>query len=236
MGIDVSAGKVVTLNTAHEYRLVTSPDKNPKISSKHGLKIQCIYRRTKDGDSERDGNPFIYALKSIRGYSIPLHELIRFKPSFYAILENILQGNQFDAVVSMPSSHKIAEILARRIMRKSGGQLIQDLFVKNTVGNVLGSFKPAQVKPKHLRSVQSQLAVYQKLPSHTLVTLKEIDVNIRHYFPPLIVNPTATSTPQGNVLIVDDLVSSGTTLRQAQALILASGGQCDNAVCLLSSL
>ncbi|WP_348731449.1 phosphoribosyltransferase [Rheinheimera texasensis] len=236
LGIDVSGQKVVTFNPNHEYRLVTSPGRNPKISSSHGLKIQSIYRRTKDGDSARDGNPFIYALKSINGFSISLNELRKFKPSFDTILHSVLQGSQFTAVVPMPSSHPIAVILARRIARKAGCQLVPQLFMKNTVGNIVRSFNLANVKPKDLKGVKSQLATYNKLSPQIPVTLKEIDVKIRPYFAPLVINPQVTHIPNGNVLIVDDLISSGTTLRHAQSLLLSSGGQCSMAVCLLSSL
>ncbi|MCL6417882.1 phosphoribosyltransferase [Aestuariirhabdus sp. Z084] len=237
MGIDISGTREISINESHDHRLVTCPSKNPKISKINGLKISSIYRRTKTGDFARDGNPFIYALKQKSGYSISKHELAKFSPSFYSILEKVLEDQSADFVVPMPSTHNIATILARRVARNCGGELITDFMLKQTIGSVLEQFDLSAVHPKHKKEVKAQLATYRKLPPHAQISLKKVPNKIRQYFSPVIINSNYNDLGRkGKVILVDDLLSTGTTLSAAKKLVVEYGGDCDMAVCLLSDL
>lgn len=234
MGIDINEHKAVSFNEHHDHRLVTCPTKNPKTTTIEDLLIHSIYRRTKTGDFRRDGNPFIYALKSKDGYKITNRELHRFKPSFYTILTKIIEHKTVDYILPMPSSHPIAHYLARRLARATDATVIDDFFCKQTTGNIIATFDLASVKPAHKKDVKKQLAAYRKMPANTLVSLKKIPNKIRCYFPPLVLNPGNTVTVDiENVLLVDDLLSTGTTLLSAKRLLRSRNLAC---VCLLSDL
>lgn len=237
MGIDVSIDKYVTLNESHHKRLVTCPNRNPVFRKLGELMIHSVYRRTKDGDKERDGNPFIYAVKKTKGFRIRSRELVRFKPSFEAIVEKIIKNVPHSCVVTVPSGYPIAEILASRIVRKSGVPIFSKVFSKATVGEVLARFDPNSVKGQHRAEVNSQLATFSKLDPNELVNLKEIRNKIRHYFNPLSINTDFLSQlPSANLLLVDDLLSTGTTLSNAAKLLEVNGFKVVGAVCLLSAL
>lgn len=237
MGIDISGAKEISINEDHDHRLVTCPSKNPKISTINGLKISSIYRRTKTGDSKRDGNPFIYALKQKSGYSISKNELAKFAPSFYSILDKVLDSQSANFVVPMPSNHNIASILAKRVARGCGAELITDFILKQTIGSILEQFDLSIVHPNHEKEVKKQLATYRNLPPNAQISLKLVPNKIRHYFSPVILNKNYNDLGRtGRVILVDDLLSTGTTLTAARNLVIDHGGDCDMAVCLLSDL
>ncbi|RUO18684.1 phosphoribosyltransferase [Aliidiomarina haloalkalitolerans] len=237
MGIDVTEDKYVTLNEGHHKRLVTCPSRNPVFKKYPGLVTQSVYRRTKDGDKERDGNPFIYALKKTRGYRIRSRELVKFKPSFDAILYKIIDKFPGACLVTLPSSYPIAEILARRIARKNGAQIFNRIFRKATVAEVLANFDPHAVKKQHQAEINSQLATFNKLDPNELVNLKEMRNRIRSYFNPISINSDLLGQlPTTKLLLVDDLLSTGTTITNAANLLKYNNFTVVGAVCLFSAL
>lgn len=243
LGIDICKKNNVTLNDNHELRLVTSIHKNPVTtikkspSLKNKITVQCVYRRTKDGDYERDGNPFIYALKNYK-YSITNAELYKFKFSFDIITTSIATTNSPTYIVGMPSSHNIVSHFGRRIARKCNAIYINDFFVKQTVGNILDTFQHDEVKSPHKKSVNRILATYEKLPAHEEISLKKIENKVRHYFTPLTLNPSYTgpALSDSKVVLVDDLLSTGTTLLHAEKILSDQGVSVGGAFCLLSDL
>lgn len=237
MGIDICAQRKVTLNDDHQKRLVTCVNRNPTMSTIDGLTITSIYQRTKSGDTSRDGNPFIYALKRKDGYSIDNQDLYRFRESFRTIARKVLSSTQGTAIVLMPSSHPVVYRFAIRIARMSGLPLINNYFCKATVGDVLQNFDLSTVKSQHKKDVKRVLATYRKLSPIEPVMLKKIDNKIRRYFSPLAINPAYTGPAvEGRIILADDLLSTGTTLLNAKRLLNHQGTFCNQAICLLSSL
>ncbi|MCG7879827.1 MAG: hypothetical protein N0E42_12135 [Candidatus Thiodiazotropha endolucinida] len=237
MGIDISPKREITLNESHDLRLVTAPEKNPKISRLKGFHVSSVYRRTKSGDFERDGNPFIYALKKTSGYKITTKELMRFAPSFYSILDKIVATHEAEFVLSMPSSHPIADYIAKRVARRIGATQVTDFFIKQTVSEALEQLDSESVSKRHSKELKSQVNTFQRLPPDAEVSLKAIPNKIRRYFPPVAVNLDYTGpTVQGRIILVDDLLSTGTTLVSAKNLATGLGLTCSGAICLLSDL
>ena len=137
----------------------------------------------------------------------------------------------------MPSSHKIAEILACRVAKRCSAKVIPDLMAKRTVADVLETFELQVVPRKHKQEVKKQLAAYRKMPPHSLVSLKYVSNSVREYFPPLVMSDGYFDAGRtGKVILVDDLLSTGTTLKSARELVTSVGGTCSSAVCLLSDL
>lgn len=144
MGIDISNNKVITFNASHEKRVVTGIARNPKLSkigrSPH-TSVFSIYRRTKAGDFRRDGNPLMYALKGINGYSIKPFELYKFRTTFFPILStihsNLALGSNI--IIPMPSSSYFVTTFSKIIAKRFNAPIIS-MFQKRTVLEVLNSF------------------------------------------------------------------------------------------------
>ncbi|MFU2314814.1 phosphoribosyltransferase [Rahnella sp. PCH160] len=243
MGIDVTVNREVKFNDAHEHRVITGVHLNPK-KSKVGrnpyLNIFSIYTRTKQGDLRRDGNPLIYALKSLNGFTITKSELRAFKPTFSAIVDKTLLGLPFASVLTMPSSSALAEQFGRRIARKLRGNIVSNAFCKRTATEILAEYRQRHVVPKtrHKSDVNRVLAELNKVPPNTLFSMKLVENNIREYFRPLKLNPVCDLRliMKGPVLLVDDLLSTGTTLLNAREELERVDIQCHSAICLLSDL
>lgn len=235
MGIDISASKVVTLNDSHQKRLVTDPNRPIKVSDVDGLKVSGVYRRLMDKET-RDANPLIFALKGTEGFRIDLIEVMKFRQSFYPIVNKLIVGKSADYVVPMPSSHNISWLLASRLSRKLGAELVDDFLVKSTFGSVLASFNKAAVKRRDLRKINAALHTMQQYPD-TIMSLKHIDPSIRRYFSPVEYNASSRLHQlDGRVILVDDLLATGTTLVAARDIVNMKGGICEEAVCLLSGI
>lgn len=236
MGIDV-IGKKVEFNNTHSKMVVTDPTKNPTNVFKGDLTIRCVFRRTRKGAKKGDGNPLIYALKNTFGYSIEPRQLYQFKAPTDIVLDKILKGNKWDHVAPMPSSHNVASFLARRISRKASIPLIQDLFRKKTASLILEDFDLDLVENKYRSEAAKQLETIKRMKGNALVSLKNIDPKIRKYFSPVDLNPKYHGQIlTGDVLLVDDLLSTGTTLLAAQRSLVRAGMISNSAVCLLSDV
>ncbi len=240
MGIDIEADGTIRFNGAHERLLNTSTDKNPSIKLIKGLRIQSLFRRVQTPGDIRDGNPFIYALKDKNGYKIDRKELWKFRVNFSEILDKALQFIDVDCVIPMPSGHRIASYLACKIARRHDGlpTVISDALRKRTVGEMLESYAGnTPVAGKHkTREYKSQIRKWTKMPSGTFVSMKEVDNSVRNFFHPLALTEGVEDLSGKRVLLVDDLLSSGSTLKCAQALIEERQAGEVSALCLLSSL
>lgn len=246
LGIDVSNSRQVTLNISHDNRVVTSISKNPKLSMigrSPKTPVYSIYMRTKSGDYSRDGNPLMYALKGINNYSISLRELYNFRSSFVHILNaihsNLLQGNK--VVVAMPSSSSVVGLFAKRVSRRFGAQMI-DLFLKCTVQEVLNNFHAnfslKNIKKSDKFEVQRLLAALSRAVPNSFFSMKIVPNKIRKYFNPIKLNPQANlaSLNGAQIILVDDLLSSGITLICAIEILMSLNLPSTAGVCLLSDL
>lgn len=240
MGIDIEADGTIRFNGSHERLLNTSTDKNPSIKIVKGLWIQSVFRRVQTSGDVRDGNPFIYALKDKNGYKIDRRELWKFRVNFSAILEKALQEIDVDYVIPMPSGHKVASYLAFQVAKRHGGAptVIPNALRKRTVGEMLAAYAdyvPDTGKYK-TREYKSQIRKWAKMPSGTFVSMKEVDSSVRNFFHPLALSGGVHAFNGKRVLLVDDLLSSGSTLKCAQALVEERQAVEVSALCLLSSL
>lgn len=244
MGIDISDSKEVIYNGSHQYRLVTDISKNPKVVSLlKGIRVYCVYRRTKDGDDKRDGNPLIYALKGINGYSITASEILKFRKSFRRICNKILASEKIQpetcdvVIVTLPSSKKIPFLLGRYLSKRLRVKLVDDILYKRTIKQVLSNFDDSVVREKDLRWVQKTIGDLQRADSESLFEMKLLDSKVRQYFEPIGVNLDSTELPPNSIVIlVDDLLSSGTSLRSAASQLNAQGHTVRMAFTLLSDL
>lgn len=140
----------------------------------------------------------------------------------------------------MPSSTKVPYLLARRVSRHFGTVLFSDVFVKCTVEEVINRFltKELNKKSSNIKALNKTLSELQSLPPNTIFTMKKIPNKIRHYFSPWKIDPqfNINKLYNCNIILIDDLLSTGTTLKAATIELNKLGLSCSTAICLLSNL
>lgn len=245
MGIDISAEREIRFNADHERRIITAVRKNPKITiigTHPRITVYSIYQRTKFGDTDRDGNPLIYSLKGINNYTITNKEFYKFKSSFIIILNKIKQKipNLNYLLIAMPSSSAVSVQFTKKIARRFGIPMYKNCFIKQTVSEVIMHYHTyaPDVKPAHKKAIHRTLSELQKLPVNTIFSMKRVPNKVRHYFSPWKLNPDFDYNQLNNseIILVDDLLSTGTTLISAAGELQRTGLTCSLAICLLSNL
>ena len=227
LGIDICEKNIVTINNTHQDGVDTSILSNPNDflvgAGLQKIKTSCIYKRKRL--EKRDGNPFIYALKSKDGYSVNTRNIALCRSDFYEILNKSTANNpQSTYYIPLPSSHKIANFLAKKAAITSGGSLVTD-YLEKTINadiyaqilGILGSGGLNKNKKKGLKSLAKFLS---GSPLKTF-SMKDVDTNIRE-----LINPIKLSSvdfevlpPPSLIVLVDDLVATGSTLCGAAAVL-----------------
>lgn len=234
MGIDV-VNKRVFHSTSHQQRVDTSVSGNPQSKIISGsLTVQSIFRRMVH--REGDGNPLIYALKKKDGFSISNREFCKFLPEFRQILAKAMHGKSDVIFVPMPSSHKIAYTLASQAAKYAVNCSVEpSLFEKKTAGEVHQELK-ATVFPNKLRKDGVRLLSSLAASPNAIFSMKNVkNPELRHYISPLKL-ATVYPVQCREIILVDDLLSSGATLTCAHDQLQASGWGAISALCLLGAL
>ncbi|MDO8038376.1 phosphoribosyltransferase [Janthinobacterium sp. SUN137] len=235
MGINV-VGKVVSYDGSHQKLINTAPASNPTVSITQGLTIHSVFQRMPARNRSGDGNPLMYALKNLRKYTIARSEVIQFLPSFYEILVKLQAEYGAATLLPMPSSHPLALSLARRAQRLlPGASISKNLLLKKTCGQVHGELVLTTPPASHQQEF-TQLLAYLMKNANLPLSLKEVDVKLRHLTDPLIIN-NQVPVPNSPIVLVDDLMATGTTLLRARDLLRAQGVTAEiKALCLFSKL
>jgi len=224
MGIDVSATKVVTYNAAHHQRVVTDISRAPPVTELGGLKVVSIFQRRAVRRDKTDGNPLIYALKGKFGYTMPYASFRGILECASAILPVALAGMQYDVVVPLPSSSKVAGIFAKRAARAHGNCPIVACFEKTNYAQALASAAPvAEVEERHRRDYKAQLNQLQRANPQHLFEMKHVKLALRPYFTPLVANSLAARLTGAHILFVDDILGSGASLAAADSALQPFG-------------
>ena len=242
MGIDVfdnQKPRSVTLNPTHEKRVVTSVASNPSRSTVGDISVVNVFRRTKTGDAERDGNPLIYALKGINGYTI----LPFWRMQIMGLATQILTGikaelTMFDHVIAVPSSNAFCSNFAALVSQATGVPLLPGTFIhKRTVGQMLAGFPaiPTTVRKQDRQAFGRQLKEWRGLPAGSAVSMKLINPSIRPHLDPFTTTEQGPDLAGQNILIVDDLLSSGASIASVAGILRAQGATVA-ALCFLSGI
>ena len=238
MGIDVEK-KVVSYTDKHQLLVDTSTDKNPFVQSVAGTEVISVFRRRKGTSHTGDGNPLIYALKRMFKFRISAEQIVEFMPNLRFVLERVMAHRAYDLIIALPSSHPIASGLARRAGRLQPATPISyDFFAKCCNTEVAEALKKlisdGQIPTKFRRDITSLIHTLSSSPDAPF-KLKEVENHLRGFTFPFKINENVNV--QGlSVLVVDDLLSSGTSIQTASRLLIASGADKVSALCLLSSL
>ncbi|KWV59716.1 hypothetical protein AS026_28150 [Rhizobium altiplani] len=241
MGINISATKYVTLDLTHEKRVDTSLDRNPTTEMVGNLLIHYVFRRNHTGDPDRDGNPLAYALKGMNGYKIvPLYRnqcLNRARQ----VLEGFVTGLEADYIMALPSSYPFANEFCDLVCDVSGVDKLDSSFLKKrTAGEMLAIYDgvfPANLNSKLSKEYKNQLYDWKRLKPWQKVSLKEVDTRIRHCFNMWQLDEDAPNLQNTSILLVDDIMSSGTSISTAADVISqGAGAEISGAICFLSGI
>lgn len=240
MGLNVYDNGAVMFDDTHQKRVNTSLQDNPTVSQVGGIKVRHVYRRNRTGDRDRDGNPLIYALKGMNGYSIvPMYRTM-FMNQAAEILTTFVDELRVDAIVPVPSSKAFCGEFTALVGQVAGIPVVQpDFLGKRTVAEMLAQYGdklPDGLSGTALKSYKSQLADWRRLSGGQLVSMKDLDTHIRPYFDPLAMRGDATHISGLRVIIADDLVSSGASISATALRLQDVGAEVVSAVSFLSGL
>lgn len=239
MGLRIVDNVVIVDHDVSEH-LETTATGNPSIDWIEDLQVYAIFQRkfhsakaARDRQSRvlGDNCPLIYALKGKDGLSVEFHSIKSLNDSIPTILKAVIDDlhEGFDAVVPMPSSSPLSAILAKRLARVSGRPLVGGMFSKTT--NAVAMASVAGALAENSRALPKEDAVHVRNALKFLRTVenepyaaKNIKTQIRKYFSPLEINAIPPQLgAEARLLLVDDLLATGETLRAAQALLVNSG-------------
>lgn len=216
MGIDIGDAKVVTFNPNHERRVVTDVDRDPPRQLIGATEVASVFARKITATDDLDGNPLIYALKGKFGYTMPYGSFREIYRRSVQILPKALEGIDYDMVVPLPSSSAVAAIFARRASRCVGGCPIVSCLDKATFGQVLAAAPPVHMIEKRYRGAYGkQLRALQKASPAAIFEMKKVLSPLRGYFRPVIAAAGASAVAGRRVLLVDDILGSGTSIMSA---------------------
>ncbi len=241
MGINIHEDNRVEFDDSHQDRVDTSLARN--MSSKHvdGVPYRFIFRRLQStiGDSS-DGNPLIYALKEMKGYRIDATCKQNLMNRAHEIIDKGADSLKADAIIPIPSSYSFCREFSGFLGEVLGIPVVEGDFIgKKTVAQVLdeaSSTKPEFPKPYIRGLYKSQLKAWAKLPPNTQVTMKRVDKKIRPYFNHLVLSELPPCLLDSSVLIVDDIMASGTSMRCTVDLLRGQNVRVASGVCFLSGL
>ena len=236
MGIDLNIKQVI-YNSTHQERVDTSIHLNSNwLRNKTVLTATLLKRRrTKDN---LDGNPLIYALKNLNDYTID-------KKNLYPILKNALKNlnialnqRKYDLILCIPSSGFIVKKLGQSVKKRLPQSTISHYVLQKCINkDIIQSIDLSTITNKRHRNDVKEVLKKLKSREGAQFILKEIKGNIREYFNPIKINNPYLIKNARNILLLDDALSSGTTLFYAQKLIKTINPSVNvEAICFLSSL
>jgi hypothetical protein len=241
LGLRIENNVVIVDHSVNEH-LETTVSNNPTTDWIDGLPVYGIFQRKfhsaklsrgRRSKTLGDNCPLIYALKGKDDLTVEFSSIKSLNENIPTIIQNVLTsiGDNFDAVVAMPSSSPLSAILAKRLSRASGRPHFCDMFSKTTNAAAMANVTYLLNQSKHPFPKRDDVDVRNALQflsriSHELYAAKNIKTHIRKYFTPLAINAVpAQLGADSRILLVDDLLATGETLRAAHAFLVTLGMQ-----------
>ena len=149
--------------------------------------------------------------------------------------------NTFDIIVFPKSSSKILDLIKNKMSAKAGNNtlVVSDVFVKNSIENI--RFNEEKFNKLTDENKEKILKILNRVFSKNEYKLKSIPPQYRKFIDNFISFNTETekrifnSILEGNVLVVDDILTEGTTFINMVKLIESAGSKNVIGFTLLSS-
>jgi len=239
LGIDITNDNQILFNDTHQKLVNTDINSNPTTSIVHNIKIHSVYKRVKTKSNPWDGNPLIYALKNQKGYRLSRAEFKKFLYSFHFILNKLLEDKNYDLILVLPSSSNVAKGVAKKVSISLTKTLnVYDIFEKQSISEVIEKIDISVVTNKNkLKELKHQLSKLQKMDKNKTFSMKNVPPKIREYFVPLKLKAKFDFSHYKNILIVDDLLATGNSIKSARDIILTQNSKVNiEGLCLFSGL
>ena len=233
LNIDVD-NKTVSLTDKHNSGIDFSLVNNSVYDKHNGYDVISIFKRTPLTDinnTQRDGNPFIYALKNKNGwkFNITTSEITKYIRCFLNICKKI--KNTYDTIIITPSASDINEKFMNVISKQvNADKIINEYFVKLTKEEIIdddlidierirndygNSFNKVMSEiHRSFRRMKGETFEAKCVKKEYLKYIKYIetngDDNIRKYI------------DDKDILLLDDTISSGETVSQCINGILSN--------------
>lgn len=237
MGINVVNGWV-QIDDSHNKLVNTTIADNPTFGTIEGLDVHYIFSRNKTHNKDGDGNPLIYAMKSIKNFKIVPMYRTKVIARATTITHSICEPLAFDAIVLVPSSNGFAREIAEIAAAATGAPIVEPDFIrKKTLREMYEQYsdKPSTLTNSEEKHYNQQLSAWKSFPGKTF-SMKEVPPQIRHLFTPFTISHVCDDVTEKNILLVDDILSSGSSILSAANVCRTSGATSVTGLCFLGAL
>lgn len=218
--------RVVTVDHSHNHFCITTPEGNPVELMLGTLKVTSIFSRTKgkrDRNDPGDNSPMLYVIKGLHELRTTPRDIAMLCASFRQILPAYLgNGFQWDWIVPLPSSSSVCCRFADKVFKHTKqGTCHANALVKITAGQVLQDVSRLRISSRDRNRLR--IEVKRFISAHgedAPFQIKSVNVGLRHHVNPMIWGhvPPGTNPPRA-ILLVDDMVTSGASLVNAEAIL-----------------
>lgn len=218
----------------------TSTEGNPTEGTVGEMRVKYVFRRKKTKGHDRDGNPLVYALKEMNGYRMqPMYHKMLYTRAD-DILNTFVHELDVDLLMDVPSSKQLCFTFAERVAQASGLPLVASTFLrKRTVGEVIDGIDaefPQFQKDRQEKLFKAQLGELRRVDREFDFQMKEVSKQMRRFFQPFTLVGDVPDLYGKRIALIDDLVSSGTSIISVAQCLREQGALVERGVCLLSDL
>ncbi|EFV8237282.1 phosphoribosyltransferase [Salmonella enterica] len=227
VGFVVDAGnRLVTVDHSHNNFCITTPQGNPAEITFGTLKVTSIFSRTKgkrDISAPGDNSPMLYVLKGLHNLRTRRRDIGMLYASFREILPTYVNGDfQWDWIVSLPSSSPVCSRFAERIYKLTQQGVCQhNALVKITAVEVLRSVDALHIKAADKTVLKTDIfrfiSTYGEEAPFQIKSIRR--VKLRKHINPLTWGRVWATPPPKGILLIDDMVTSGASLVNAEAIL-----------------
>lgn len=226
-GININSNdKTISLTDEHDKGVDFSLVNNPVYDKYKDFDVISIFKRSKlvdDTNIERDGNPFIYALKEKKGWTFDItnDEIFRYIKRFLEICKKI--NNTYDTIVITPSSTNINERFMKVISKQVQAEnIVREFLVKIKKeeiidDNLIDKEQITKDYPNNYNEVITKISRSFRRMEGADFEAKHMDKKYLKYVKYIGVNNDLNIRPMidgKDILVLDDTISSGTTVSQ----------------------
>lgn len=221
-GIDVDiVQKSVSFNDTHEELVDTSLN-NPTVKTIKGIKTIMLFKRKKSLNKElSDGNPLVYALKGIKGWSISKEDRKVIMDRVQKIIEKI---DIFDTIIVMPSSNPLVEEVGAMVHKIKGTKILDKCVFKREKEEILEEMpwqnfteKEKQKIWKAFDRMKGENFESKYFPKDQSI-IDRFEMNLFKSGDEFFYNEIHNK----NILIIDDTISTGFSLANCSKVIKES--------------
>lgn len=219
--------KTVSLTDKHDMGVDFSLVNNPVYDKYEGYDVISIFKRNKLYDinnDQRDGNPFLYALKGKNGWSFDItnEDITKYIKRFLQVCKKI--ASKYDTIVVTPSSsdlnEKFMKVISKQVESKD---IVNEFFVKLSKEEIvdddlIDKERIVSDYPKEYNKVFAEMnRCFRRMKGinfEAKLMKKEYLKYIKYISTIDDVTNLRDKIDNKDILLLDDTISSGNTLSQ----------------------